>query len=208
MRHMDREGDTHVSRLFIEVTPGIRRALELLAEASITLLDEIDAPVDELEDEGNDEPCLGWANDGRGVLMRFSSADDREVDDDFELECEDEGAQCDDEGFECDLEPNLGGLEGDDADEDLVAAETSGGFPARVARNGVGLAKAKARFDPRLASRPDNGKDWWRANNPIPPFPHDPPGRAPLDVEDEIYRLNKALRQRTAKRERRRSKIR
>lgn len=63
--------------VFIEVTPSIRRALELLATASIALLDEIDAPTDDREDDG-----------------------DLEFDDDFEATCEDEGGQCDDEGFE------------------------------------------------------------------------------------------------------------
>lgn len=77
MNSMVRERETHVSRLFIEVTPGIRRALELLAEASITLLDEIAAPTDDREDGG-----------------------DLEFDDDFEATCEDEGGQCDDEGFD------------------------------------------------------------------------------------------------------------
>jgi hypothetical protein len=43
---MDRERESHVSRLFIEVTPRLRHALELLAETSTTLLDEIDAPAD------------------------------------------------------------------------------------------------------------------------------------------------------------------
>lgn len=47
MRHMDRERERCASRLFIEVTPRLRRALELLAETSSALLDEIDTPADE-----------------------------------------------------------------------------------------------------------------------------------------------------------------
>lgn len=48
-----READA--ARLFIEVTPGIRRALESLAEASVALLGEIDAPPDDPDDEEEDE---------------------------------------------------------------------------------------------------------------------------------------------------------
>jgi len=56
MNSMVRERESHVSRLFIEVTPGIRRALEHLAAASIALLDEIDAPAEDLEDPDDEHP--------------------------------------------------------------------------------------------------------------------------------------------------------
>ena len=36
---------------------------------------------------------------------------EREPDDDFELECEDEGSQCEDEGATSDDEPSLGSLD-------------------------------------------------------------------------------------------------
>lgn len=48
---MVRERRSHVRRLFIEITPGIRRALEVLATASADLLDEIDTPPDSLDDD-------------------------------------------------------------------------------------------------------------------------------------------------------------
>ena len=178
MPTMVRERESHVSRLFIEVTPGIRRALELLAEASITLLDEIDAPVDGLEadedfeithedDEanGDHEPNFGWTVDGKVI-----GADD-------------------------DREPNLGWtVDGDgsgtDADDDFAAAESSAGLPRVTIGEWGPRAAVKAKFDPRLAARPQGGKGY---GNPIPPFPHDPPGRPPFYVAEEIRRLNAAL---------------
>lgn len=56
MRHMDRERESSVSRLFLQVTPAMRRALEHLAAASIALLDEIDAPTEDLEDPDDEDP--------------------------------------------------------------------------------------------------------------------------------------------------------
>ena len=56
MRHMDRERESSVSRLFLQVTPEMRRALEHLAAASIALLDEIDAPAEDLEDPDDEDP--------------------------------------------------------------------------------------------------------------------------------------------------------
>ncbi len=202
MNSMVRERESHVSRLFIEVTPGIRRALELLAEASITLLDEIDTPVDELEadpdfeylaeddeDGGDDEPSFGWSNEGGCI---FGPDDERE--------------------------PNLGWTNdgdpsGDDADEDLVASESSGGFPARIATDHATITEVKTRFDPRLGLRPESPKREWTEHpnglrfSPgawtrptIPVFPHDPPGRAAFFVSDEIRRLNRELWPKAAKR--------
>ncbi|NLH81777.1 MAG: hypothetical protein GX458_13145 [Phyllobacteriaceae bacterium] len=190
MNSMVRERESHVSRLFIEVTPGIRRALELLAEASITLLDEIDAPVDELEadpdfewlaeddEDGHDaepeedEPELGWTEDGQ-----IGSPDD---------------------------------WTGSGRDEDFVEPETSGGFPRAAPRPYEERAVQKALFDPRIARR---GMDAHRAawTNPagdilgfarIPTFPHDLPGRSACVVRDEIRRLNMELWPKVAKRRR------
>lgn len=56
MRHMDRERESSVSRQFLQVTPEMRRALEHLAAASIALLDEIDAPAEDLEDPDDEDP--------------------------------------------------------------------------------------------------------------------------------------------------------
>lgn len=180
MNSMVRERATHVDRLFIQVTPGIRRALELLAEASITLLDEIDAPVDELEH-----------------------------DPDFEHECEDEGAQCDDEGIDDDPEPLLGwNVDGvftghDDGEEDFVAPETSGGYGVGSTwMDGAERSAQRALFDPRIGLRPPRSATWWKANNPIPPFPHERADRPAFHVEAEIRRLNKALVQGAAKKRR------
>lgn len=82
MNSMVRERDTHVSRLFIEVTPGIRRALELLAEASITLLDEIDAPVDGLEADEDFEITHEDDEDGDDAEMEHAEPND-DGDEDF-----------------------------------------------------------------------------------------------------------------------------
>lgn len=157
--------------VFLAITPEIRRALELLAEASISLLDEIDAPTDDLEE-----------------------------DPDFELECEDEGAQSDDEGIDDDPEPNLGwNVDGvftshDDGDEDFVAPETSGGYGTDTTwMDGTERSAQRALFDPRIGRRPNNGENWRKANNPIPPFPHERVDRPAFHVEAEIRRLNKAL---------------
>jgi hypothetical protein len=74
-----RERESHARRLFIEVTPELRRVLEMVAEAAIDALDQIDAdpdpepsfghlspgildeaePDDEPEDDGCGEPSLG-----------------------------------------------------------------------------------------------------------------------------------------------------
>ena len=184
MNSMVRDRESHVSRLFIEVTPGIRRALELLAEASIQLLDEIDAPVDELEE-----------------------------DPDFELECEDEGAQSDDEGIDDGPEPNLGwNVDGvftgnDDGEEDFVAPETSGGYGTDTTwMDGDERSAQRALFDPRIGRRPPRSENWWKGNNPIPPFPHERADRPAFHIEAEIRRLNKALVPVAAKRWRSRNK--
>ena len=44
------------ARLFLQVTPQMRRALEHLAAASIALLDEIDAPTEDLEGPDDEDP--------------------------------------------------------------------------------------------------------------------------------------------------------
>jgi hypothetical protein len=180
--------------IFLAITPEIRRALELLAEASIALLDEIDAPVDGLEadedfepigeddeENGDHEPNFGWTIDGKVI----GADDDREPD----------------LGWTSDGDPS-----GDDADEDLVAAESSGGFPARIATDHATITEAKSRFDPRLGLRREPPQREWtehpnglrfapgaRIDAMIPPFPHEPPGRAQFYVCEEIRRLNAAL---------------
>lgn len=166
-------------RLFIEVTPGIRRALELLAEASITLLDEIDAPVDGLEadedfevtfeddedgdpgeDVGDGEPDLGWGN-----------------------------------------EPQLCGVNhaaGDASDEDFVEPETSGGFSRDPELPRDRRAIQRALFDPRIASRQGvsaimttGGYRYYSVQ--IPRFPHEPPDRPKFHLDHEMWRLRKEI---------------
>jgi len=166
--------------VFLAITPEIRRALEMLAEASISLLDEIDRPVAEFEadedfevtredeeDGGDDEAELGWTEDGQVG-----------------------GHQ---------------GWEGGGEDEDFVGPETSGGFP----RNGELLyeyrAEQKSLFDPRLAARPKSERGW--GSHPIPPFPHDPPGRTAFYVDEELRRLRREMKAGQAvRRSRRRAK--
>lgn len=179
---------------FVEITPEIRRALELLAEASISLLDEIDRPLSELE-----------------------------TDADFELECEDEGAQCDDEGAaDTDLEPRLGWLldgrcDGDDGEEDIVAPETSGGFPPNGWRSSEEWSAAKGAFDPRLLARPNLARDLsdpadnrryvaWVSSGVrrIPPFPFESPNRPAFVLASELERLRSKLRPKAKLRRRRR----
>ncbi len=131
MNSMGRERGSHDSRLFLEVTPGIRRALELLAEASIALLDEIDAPDEDLEDGLDDEPST-W-------LENFAA---RSSD------------KCEDDDREPDLGwTNDGDRSGTDADDDFAAAESSSGLP-RVTVSHRRRAAVKVKFDPRLALRP------------------------------------------------------
>jgi hypothetical protein len=200
MNSMVRERDTHVSCLFIEVTPGIRRALELLAEASITLLDEIDAPVDGLEEDpdfeitheddeanGDHEPNFGWTVDGKVI----GADDDREPN----------------LGWTCD-----GDMTGEDVDEDLAAAETSSGFPARLPQAPEKTLAARAAFDPRLAARPvPEARDWtdlgdgrriaygrFRAPS-IPRFPHEPDTVLPFVMAREMARLRGELFGKTRK---------
>ncbi len=167
MNSMVRERDTHVGRLFIEVTPGIRRALELLAEASITLLDEIDAPTDEIEADPD-----------------FEEYDDAEDDDPGEDNADAEpflGRTVDD------------ATHGDDADQDLVDPETSAGLPPPPYRSPEEEAAQRATFDPRLGLRPEIRADWWRHTNPIPPFPRDALGRPAIYIDDEMRRLRREL---------------
>ncbi len=74
----------------ITAAPTARAALEQAIEGLIALLDALE-PDPDLEENGDDEPSLGWTDRGPAAI-RDSVNDDREE------ECEDEGAQCDDEG--------------------------------------------------------------------------------------------------------------
>lgn len=142
----------------------------MLAEASISLLDEIDRPVADME-----------------------------ADEDFEVIGEDAEDGGDDE--EEPFEPDLGwtedgqagrndGLENHD-DEDFTPPETMGGFPRGVGLPYEARAEQKALFDPRPAARSNGGPGWGR--HPIPSFPHEPPGRAPFYIDEEIRRLRREL---------------
>lgn len=64
-----------LARQFLQVTPEMRRALEHLAAASIALLDEIDAPAEDLEDPDDEDP------DEDGDDADFEDDDDAEDDD-------------------------------------------------------------------------------------------------------------------------------
>lgn len=70
---MVRERPSLAPRQFIEVTPGIRRALELLAEASIQLLDEIDAPTEDLEEDDPEEDA-DVDEDGHDAEMEWGDS--------------------------------------------------------------------------------------------------------------------------------------
>jgi hypothetical protein len=50
-----RERESHAPRLFIEVTPELRRVLAEVAEAAVDALDQIDGDPD-LEDDGPAQP--------------------------------------------------------------------------------------------------------------------------------------------------------
>jgi hypothetical protein len=185
MRHMVRERECHAvtPRLFIEVTPGIRQALELLAQASIDLLDEIDAPADGLEadpdfevtfdddedthdaEEDEDENDLGWSEFPGGTTFGHGEA----------------------------------------KDEDFVAPETSGGLipppePGAVVWPSFDRAAQRALFDPRIARRPEVSR--CGGGHPIPPFPHGAPDRPALRIGDEMQRLTLALAALDARRRR------
>ena len=83
------------------VPMDLRGKLEETVDRLLTLLDAMDAPGEDLEPQGDEEPSLGSvAHHGAWAT---GATDDREED------CEDEGAQCDDEGCrDADLEPSLG----------------------------------------------------------------------------------------------------
>lgn len=173
MNSMVRERDTHVSRLFIEVTPGIRRALELLAEASITLLDEIDAPVDE-----------------------------HEADPDFEYFAEDDedGHDEEDEADEPDLGWTIDGrvTHGGD-DDDIVAPETSSGLIKFEFGLGGDRAAHCSLFDPRLDRRGASNRTTFEnefgrfSRGKIPAWPQDLPNRPVFFIEEELRRLRREL---------------
>ena len=173
--------------VFLAITPEIRRALELLAEASIALLDEIDAPVDGLEADGDFE--VGFEDD--------EDTHDAEP----ETDEHDIGWTAETGDTHC---PN--DLGGGGEDEDFVAPETAGGFEAGGELSYADRARQKALFDPRLAHRdgrdrvefvegPD-GRKWRYEGNrfgKLPAFPYDPPDRPAFMVREEIRRLNHEL---------------
>lgn len=69
--------------MFLAITPVMRRRLVSTVENLIALLDDIDGD-ENLEEEGDDEPTLGWTGN--------ASWGQRGGDDDREEECEDEGS--------------------------------------------------------------------------------------------------------------------
>lgn len=216
MRHMDRERESSVSRLFLQVTPEMRRALELLAEASITLLDEIDTPTEDREDVGDDEPTLGWHHPFRDIPHTAGPTDDREIDDDFEDLAED-----DEDTHDAELEedePDLGFCEGAQFvgnihydEDDIVAPETSSGLVRFEFYGREDRAAHYAQFDPRLDRRgaEEPRASWTNAFGdrfgfvPLPRFPQDLPDRPAFHLEDEIRRLSSELWPKVAKRNRR-----
>jgi hypothetical protein len=192
-----------------------RRELWRIAEAAIELLDAIDAPGEDLEDVGDDEPSLGWhAADGEELGVTLAGpTDDREVDLDFETTGEDDEAGGDHEpnlgwtvdgrvaGPDEENEPSLGWtLDGDasgiDADDELTAPETSAGLP-RVTIAPAARAGVKALFDARLGlwlelGFSPSGNPVFRVNT-SPRFPHDAPGRRPFDDTLDVAALERAL---------------
>ncbi len=173
--------------VFLAITPEIRRALELLAEASIALLDEIDAPVDELEADPDFEYL---AEDDEDTHDAEPETDEHDIG--WTAETGDTGRPND--------------WSGGGEDEDFVAPETSGGFETGGELPYADRARQKALFDPRLDRRigrdrvefvegPDGRK--WRYEGDrfgkLPAFPHDPPDRPAFMVREEIRRLNAAL---------------
>ena len=96
------------------VPMDLRGKLEETVDRLLALLDAMDAPGEDLEPQGDEEPSLGSVQ--HHGAWSTGSTDDREE------ECEDEGAQCDDEGCTTtDDEPSLGwtnaGLRGNNDDD-------------------------------------------------------------------------------------------
>lgn len=82
----------------VELTPAIRKQIEETIEHLLSVLDQFDGD-ENLEDDGNDEPSLGWGAGGHPDRIRNPvGADDLELDD---ADDEDGG----------DLEPTLGAPE-------------------------------------------------------------------------------------------------
>ncbi len=163
--------------VFLAITPEIRRALELLAEASIALLDEIDAPVDELEADPDFEYL---AEDDEDTHDAEPETDEHDIG--WTAETGDTGRPND--------------WSGGGEDEDFVAPETSGGFETGAELPFEQRAVQKALFDPRIARRGSVGRF------AIPTFPHEAPGRARLYVDEEIHRLRRQMAAAMPKRKR------
>lgn len=183
MNIMDRERRSHARRTFIEITPGVRRALEALADASIELLDEIDAPAEGLEDGGDEEPTCGWTTGEAEAGAYVAGLDEGEDDDPAE------------DGHDAELEW---------PDSTLTLANTGGGFglASMVCAGGEDDMRMREAFDPRLALRPVAPAPW--RPGVYPRFPHEPADRPAFDLYGEIRRLRRvAVDAKTRKRRQR-----
>lgn len=155
-----------------------RWALEKIAARAIALLDEMDAPAEDLEPTGDDEPSFGWSHH-EAMFGRYGGGpDEGEEDDPAEDSDADEDSDPGEDGH--DAEADVYG------DANLTRPETAEGF-ARIA-TGEEEMRLREAFDPRLARRPPGGCEieYWR--RPMPTFPHEP-DRSPLNMQDEMRRI-------------------
>lgn len=89
----------------IELTPALRREIEATVERLISILDMFDAD-ENLENDGSDEPSLGWT-ELEARFPQYHPCDDREAEDEHGGDILDEphdGGEDDEEDYRnCDI---------------------------------------------------------------------------------------------------------
>lgn len=208
---MVRERPSLAPRQFIEITPALRRALEALVEAGIAALDEIDAPTEDLEeddepeDDGADEPTLGWPEDPVSQIVNCPHPRRRHEERDGELEpslgwtSKEASSRAytrfPDEAEEDDPPEDDNTDEPEESDANLTAPDTASGF-RRAFRDDADELRVRERMDPRLARRPTSQPPGAWCGPASPVFPHEPADRPPFNQAAEKRRLNNALARR------------
>lgn len=97
--------------IFLTMKENDRLSIATTVERLIDMLDAMEPDFD-LEETGDDEPSIGWANSQQG--MGGGSGAYGPLDDEREDACEDEGAQCEDEGACIQSQPHDALDEGND----------------------------------------------------------------------------------------------
>lgn len=156
-----------------------RWALEKIAARAIALLDEMDAPAEDLEPTGDDEPSFGWSHH-EAMSGRYGGGPDEGE--------EDDPAEDSDADEESDAPEDGGDEEPETEDSTLTRPTTFGGMASHIDYSTDEPLRLREQFDQRLARRPPDGCEieYWR--RPMPTFPHEP-DRSPLNMQDEMRRI-------------------